>query len=321
MKCLLLETVGHLRPAEIPPPKPARDEILLRVSHCAVCRTDAKMWHEGHRDLILPRVLGHEICGWDETCGSRFVVWPGTSCGECAPCRTGLENLCRHMSILGFHRDGGFAERVSVPTSCLIPIPETLPGHLACFAEPLSCALNALEQINLSSGMTLLIYGGGTLGLLMAMAARALGVEPFLVETNIRKLDRSRDFRASLGISGSLACDGGDYDAAINAAASPVTFLEGIFKVRPGGCFCLFSGFSDGDPIATGLINEIHYRQLHLVGAYGCTRNNMERALILLQRYKDDVELLIENRIELEQVPDMLPAVLSGQVLKFVVVF
>jgi L-iditol 2-dehydrogenase len=321
MKCLLLEAVGRLKPAEILPPKPGQDETVLKVSHCAVCRTDAKMWREGHRDLILPRILGHEICGSDEKSGGRFVAWPGRSCGECAPCRAGLENLCRHMSILGFHRDGGYAENISVPVSSLIPVPAALPGHLACFAEPLGCALNALEQVGLSSGMSLLIYGAGTLGLLLAMAARAIGGEPFLVETNSRKLDRSREFRRSFGITGNLTCGSGEYDAAINAAAAPSTFNEGIYKLKAGGCFCLFSGFSGGDPIPADLINEIHYRQLHVVGAYGCTRDNMAKALVLLQCYRDDIESLIEDRIGLEQVPDVLSAVLSGQALKSVVVF
>jgi L-iditol 2-dehydrogenase len=321
MKCLLLEAVGRLKPAEILPPKPGQGEIVLKVSHCSVCRTDAKMWYEGHRDLILPRILGHEICGSDEKSGSRFVVWPGKSCGECSPCRAGLENLCRHMSILGFHRDGGYAEHTSVPVSSLIPVPAALPGHLACFAEPLGCALNALEQLGLSSGMSLLIYGGGTLGLLLAMAARAIGVEAFLIETNSRKLYRSMKFQRSLVITGGLTCDRGEFDAVINAAAAPSTFIEGIYKLKAGGWFCLFSGFSGGDPIPLGLINEIHYRQLHVVGAYGCTRDNMGKALVLLQCYRDDIESLIEDRIGLEQVPDALSAVLAGQALKFVLVF
>jgi D-arabinose 1-dehydrogenase-like Zn-dependent alcohol dehydrogenase len=82
MRCLLLETFGRLEFAEIPPPKPTQDEMLLKVSHCGVCRTDAKIWHEGHRDLILPRVLRHEIFGSEKESGSRFVAWPGRSCGE-----------------------------------------------------------------------------------------------------------------------------------------------------------------------------------------------------------------------------------------------
>ncbi len=321
MRSLLLEAVGRLRLVDGPPPKQGESQTLLRVSHCAVCRTDAKMWREGHRDLTLPRVPGHEICGSDEAGGGRFVVWPGVSCGSCSNCLAGLENLCPTMSIQGFHRDGGFAEQVSVPSSSLIPVPTGLPGHLACFAEPLGCALNALEQIRLSAGASVLIFGGGSLGLLLTMAIREMGAEPFLVETNGRKLDRSKAFRANLEIDGSITCSRSEFDAAINATASPASFLEGIPRLRTGGCFCAFSGLSSGESVPSRMINEIHYRQLHLVGAYGCTRAQMARALDLIQHRVDAMGLLIEDRIGLEQVPSVFPAVLSGQALKFVVDF
>jgi L-iditol 2-dehydrogenase len=319
MKSLLLEAVGRLRPVDVPIPNPEQDDVVLKVSHCAVCRTDAKMWREGHRDLVLPRIPGHEICGSEEAGSGRFVVWPGRACGECAHCRAGLENLCRHMSILGFHRDGGYAEFVAAPVSSLIPIPSNLPGHLACLAEPLACALNALEQVKLSRGSSLLIYGGGTLGLLMAMAACETGAEPYVVETDRRKLERSKEFRAPFGITGSLDCSGVEFDAVINATSAPTTFPQGISKLKAGGWFCLFSGFSSEAPVPTNLINDIHYRQLHLVGAYGCTRDQMVKAVTLLQHRQDQLELLIEDRIGLEQVPAVLSLVLSGQAFKYIV--
>jgi L-iditol 2-dehydrogenase len=321
MKSLLLEAVGRLRSVAVPPPKPEPNEVVLRVSHCAVCRTDAKMWREGHRDLVLPRILGHEVCAFDEVHGDRFVVWPGSACGECAQCRAGLENLCRHMSILGFHRDGGYAEFAAAPASSLIPVPPTLPGRLACLAEPLGCALNALEQIQTSSGKSILIYGGGALGLLLAMAARDAGAEPFLAEINARKLERSEGFRLRLGITGSVENHRSDFDAVINATPALDTLPEGLSGLKAGGWFCLFSGFPNEGFIPVSLINEIHYRQLHLVGAYGCTRVNMAKAVTLLDRYQDDIEPLIEETINLDRVPGVLSSVLSGQAFKFIVAF
>ena len=320
MKALLLETVGRITTKDLPAPEPKPEEVVLKVSHCAVCRTDAKMWQQGHRDLVLPRILGHEICAYKQTSGERFVVWPGAACGECAPCRAGLENLCRHMSILGFHRHGGFAELVAAPTSSLIPVPADLPGPLVCLAEPLACALNALDQSKLSSGMSVLIYGGGTLGLLIAMAARELGAEPFLVETNRRKLERSKALQLEFGIIGTLECPDAEFDVAVNATPSLSTFSEGLSRVKADGRFCLFSGFSDSS-VPTGLINEIHYRQLQVVGAYGCTRDQMVRALNLLRHHEHTFDLLIEDRLGMEQVPAILPAVLSGEAFKYVVVF
>jgi L-iditol 2-dehydrogenase len=321
MKALLLETVGRITTIDLPTPEPKPDEVVLKVSHCAVCRTDAKMWQQGHRDLVLPRILGHEICAYNQVNGERFVVWPGMACGECVPCRAGMENLCRHMSILGFHRHGGFAELVAVPTSSLIRVPADLPGPLACLAEPLACALNALDQSRLSPGMSVLIFGGGTLGLLIAIAARELGAEPSLVESNRRKIERSRALRLKFGIIGTIECPDAEFDAAVNATPSLSTFSEGLAGLKADGRFCLFSGFSGSSSIPTGLINEIHYRQLQVVGAYGCTRDQMIRALTLLRQHEHTFELLVEDRIGMAQVPAILPAVLSGEAFKYVVVF
>ncbi len=101
-----------------------------------------------------------------------------------------------------------------------------------------------------------------------------------------------------------------DFDAAINATPSFTTFPEGLSRLKAGGRFCLFSGFSKEGSVPASLINEIHYRQLQVVGAYGCTRDQMAKALTLLRRCRDQLELLIEDRIGLEQVPAVLSAVL-----------
>ncbi len=97
-----------------PAPQEKDNHVVLEVACCAICRTDAKMWNQGHRDLALPRVPGHEIAGFDNS-GKLFTVWPGQACGQCRYCREGRENLCEDMRIIGFHSDGGFARFVSVP--------------------------------------------------------------------------------------------------------------------------------------------------------------------------------------------------------------
>ena len=119
--------------------------VRVDVLACAVCRTDAKMWEQGHRDLVFPRVLGHEMVVKDRK-GKRFIVWPGKSCGHCPYCRAGRENLCDDMKITGFHSDGGFAHQAVLPALSLIHVPDELDIHAACFAEPVGCVINAFEN-------------------------------------------------------------------------------------------------------------------------------------------------------------------------------
>lgn len=319
MRSLVLETAGRLRLVEKPRPVPNPGETVLRVSHCSVCRTDAKAWSKGHRDLALPRVLGHEIAGIEEETGDRFVVWPGRACGVCPACAGGHENRCPRMSIVGFHRDGGFADCLTVPKSSLIPIPPSLPGHLACLAEPLACTLNALESACASPGQSVLILGAGAVGLMMAMAVRAMGGISFIEEENPQKFAKSEQFRKAVGISTFVGSNAPEMDIVVNAAPSFDTFIEGLRRLRSGGCFCHFSAFVDDSAAPIPHLNEIHYRELRMAGAYGCTGRQTADALRLLDGFREQAGLLIEEIIRLERVPSVLPAVLTGQPLKFVV--
>jgi len=302
-------------------PVAGSDERLLKVTHCALCRTDAKMWQKGHRDLVLPRIMGHEICGISVENGKRFVAWPGRACGHCDPCRKGHENLCSEMQITGFHKNGGLAEYVGVAESGLTPVPDGLPGDIASLAEPLACGINALQQTGLGKEDKLLIYGAGTVGLLMSLAARAQDAVPFIRDICPAKLAKSEDFRDKIGVACAEKSGNPDFDVVVNAAPASETFLKGLCDLKPGGCFCLFSGLTDALPIPVSALNDIHYRQLRVVGAYGCTRDQMKMAVDILRDFKTEVKCLIEDHVELKQVPAMLSKILEGKALKFVVRF
>ena len=319
MKSLQLQDIGNLNGADVPTPEAGEEQVLIKVSHCALCRTDAKMWQQGHRDLVLPRVLGHEICGVDLVTERRLVIWPGRACGACEQCVRGAENLCPEMSIQGFHRDGGLAEFTVAPTSSLIPVPDELPGEIACLSEPLACALNANEQAGAAEERTVLVYGGGPVGLMVAMAARVAGANASIVEPSPDTLHRSDSFRKALGISGSVEPTDDRFDIVINAAPTVGTFTDGIPRLGPGGSFCIFSGFTDQEPIPVPLLNEVHYRQLQVTGAYGCTRHQMREALRILAEHAECAALLIEDTIALEQTPEALSRILSGGALRFVI--
>lgn len=343
MKALLLEKPGSLQFADCPVPQSTHMEPLLRVTHCAVCRTDAKLSINGHRDLRLPRIPGHEVCavmpsstlepkllssindeqyalGFSRTRqDNRFVIWPGKACGSCFYCRNNQENLCIHMEILGFHRDGGFAEWLVAPIESLIPVPEGLESSLACFSEPLACTINALDQLEIGQGESIAVFGGGPLGLLMAAAAKERGALPTVIEKNPWKIERIRPFCRNFALIVTDKLSEAAFDTAVNATSAIDSITEGLFSLRCGGRICLFSGISAQDPISASFINEIHYRQITVTGAYGCKRDQMVKALDLLLRYQDFFSLLVEETIHLEQVPYVLPEILSGKRMKYVI--
>ncbi|BBO90138.1 alcohol dehydrogenase catalytic domain-containing protein [Desulfosarcina ovata] len=305
-----------------PADQPAVESGMTRlaVRYCGICRTDAKMWHEGHRDLIFPRVPGHEVLAEDEH-GQRFTVWPGRICGRCRYCTSGRENLCESMQIMGFHFDGGFSRTLLAPTESLIPVPDTITPHQACFAEPVGCVHNALTALNLQPGERVVVFGGGTVGLIAALVAKTQGAIPLVIEKNARKIARAGAFLGATQITALRETHESEFDAAINACPDPIAFSQAVTKLAKGGRLSFFSGLKKNQTIESNLINLLHYREAALFGAYGLTRQNMVAALGLIARHQPALEHLVEAIVPPEQLSRQLPRVLAGDGFKVILDF
>ena len=318
MKAFILDEIKKSHITNIEVPNCTNEEILLKINYCSICRTDAKMWFQGQRDLVLPRILGHEICGQKIGSDEYYVVWPASTCNKCYYCKKGTENLCSSIQVIGFHRDGGFAQYIKVPKRSLIKVPKNVPPEIACMTELLSSAINAIEQIKLQKKQKVLIFGGGPAGLMLGLACKTFETEPVIVEKNPKKIKQIRHFCKNTNIHLSDTVFD-KFDVVINAAPDPNTLVEGILKLNTGGKYCLFSGFTKNVNIPSDLLNEIHYRQLTIVGAYGSTKRQMKTALKILETNTKTIRLLIHKIIHLENIPDVLPEILLGHTLKYVI--
>jgi nicotinate-nucleotide--dimethylbenzimidazole phosphoribosyltransferase len=303
------------------PPAAQQGHVVLSVLYCAVCRTDAKMWRQGHRDLALPRVLGHEIAGIDQQSGQLYTVWPGQACGVCQYCLGGRENLCEEMRIIGFHSDGGFGHSVSVPKDSLIAVEAQIEPSILTFAEPVACVLNGLSQLEISASQRVILIGGGTVGMIAALIFREHNCRVTVVERSQEKIDRLRPYCDKNNIELCKDTVAADFDMAINCCDSHIAFSLCITKLRKGGQLVFFSGLEKNQEIETNLLNLIHYKELEIYGAYGPRREHMVQALPFLARQQNNLSMLIEKVIGPREVEAVLPQILSGNALKFIVDF
>jgi nicotinate-nucleotide--dimethylbenzimidazole phosphoribosyltransferase len=223
------------------------------------------------------------------------------------------------MRIMGFHFDGGFSDALLVPTQSLIPAPAEVAPRLVCFAEPVGCAIHALEKIGLTSGERIVIFGGGTVGLIVALVAATLGAVPVVIEKSAQKIASASAFLAATQIVCRRATTQSDFDAAVNACPDTAAFCQAMSKLAKSGRLAFFSGLSRNQRIDSHLLNRIHYQEGSITGAYGLTRENMTAALEIIRRHAAAFDLLVEAIVSPEQLDKMFPRVLAGSTFKFIV--
>jgi propanol-preferring alcohol dehydrogenase len=196
MKAMILKAqrpieAKPLAMAEVEKPKPAPNEILIRVLTCGICHTDLHVVEGELPPKKLPVIPGHQIVGVVEAVGkknTRFkvgdragVIWLNSTCGKCEFCRKGRENLCEKAKFTGYDEDGGFAEYITVSEDFAYPVPK---GFSDLQAAPLLCAgvigYRALQLSNIEKGGRLGLYGFGASAHIVIQIARYWGCQVFV---------------------------------------------------------------------------------------------------------------------------------------------
>lgn len=309
MKAINVSALNEFVWGERDIPKPGTGEVLVKVAVTGLCRTDLKLIRSGHRDLILPRIPGEEAVGVVEELGpktesvpvgTRAYIYPGEWCGTCPPCISGAENLCRQMRIMGFHRDGGFAEYVVVPAKSLIPLDDHCSFGDAVFAEPLSCCLNAIELSRLKPGETVAIWGAGPAGTLLKRLSSHIGADVVVIDPDSTRRERCG---ALEGVSGRL------FDVCIPAVGNETAYREAIDHLAPRGRLVAFSGLPTNSSYHAADFNRLHYLEQTVVGAYGCAYRHGKTALDLITSGAIEVSDLISHTLPLSELSKALDMV------------
>jgi L-iditol 2-dehydrogenase len=326
MKAAVLKAPGVMELDDYPDPVTPKGGALLEILACAVCGTDIKMREHGHRDLDLPRVLGHEIVGriveMDANShlaeGDKVQLWPGIACGKCRPCQREADNLCPEISIMGFNCDGGFAQLLALPRESFPGGVNLLPGNvdpaLAALAEPLACCINGQEQACVGQGECVLIYGGGPIGALHALLAELHGAEKIIVAERmpgrIQQLKRHTSAvvvnSAEESVKTVLAAEIGREGVDVILTATPEVRVDSDLQklLSPGGRICIFSGPAPGNYREMIDLRSTHYHELTINGAYGCTSRQNRQAVELLTSGMIKANWLITKRTNLAGIDD-----------------
>ena len=269
MRAARLLSPGRLELQSIPDPAVPEGGALLEIKACAVCGTDIKIIHQGHRDLVYPRILGHEMvgrireldgCSTGPAEGDLVQIWPGIACGKCRSCGRGRDNLCRDdfVLILG----GG-------PIGAMHALLARFRG-----AEKVMVAEKLPERIRLLRENT-----------------DAVVFDP-----------------ADEPLQDLLAAETEGQGADVIISASPqMPIDEDLLRLLgPGGRACVFSGPLAGQGHKKMNLRRMHYHEISLSGSYGCTSLQNSQAVRILLSHRIRADWLITRRAPLSQINQAL---------------
>ncbi len=192
MKAWMLQEIGKISYEEVAKPKPAKNEVVVKVKAAGVCGSDIpRIFRDGAHSM--PLIPGHEFSGEVVELGSEcdknmlhkcVGVYPLIPCRKCLPCIYGKYEMCRHYDYIGSRRNGGFAEYVCIPCSNIIELPDNVTYEQAAMLEPASVAVHAMRRISIAPKDIVMISGMGTIGMLLLMFLLAAGFENIFVIGN-----------------------------------------------------------------------------------------------------------------------------------------
>ncbi|MCU0637305.1 MAG: alcohol dehydrogenase catalytic domain-containing protein [Methanothrix sp.] len=327
MRAAVLRAPGILELESLPDPELPKGGALLEIKACAVCGTDIKMRYQGHRDLVYPAVLGHEMVGRIlelDGAGSSLAegdlvqIWPGIACGRCRQCLRGQDNLCQEIKIMGFNTQGGFADLMALPAECLSrsinPIPEDTDCDLLTLTEPLACCCNGQIKASVRRGDCILILGGGPIGALHALLAQIHGAERIIIAEKLpsricllKKHTNSVVFDPRIEEPKDVVAaetDGQGADVILSATPEIPLDCDILSLLSPGGRACVFSGPSPGHHQKTIDMRLIHNKESAVVGSYGCTSSQFRSAADLLTSGRVRADWLITKRSSLAKIDE-----------------
>ncbi len=312
--------VNDLRYEEVPVPAIGDDEVLVQVRACGLCQSDIKKLR--YPLLDPPRIFGHEtsgtivktgsaVTGWQP--GDRVVVLHHIPCFHCAYCLNENYSMCQVYkevtTTAGFTPSGGgFAEYVLVPghiVRCggLIAIPDAISFEEASFVEPTNCCLKAVKKAQIQPGQSVLITGGGPIGLMFSMLCKYFGARPIVTDLIPARLERARALGAEAALDARLsdlteqifALTGGlGVDVSLLAVPSTQAFDQALAATRKGGKILFFAEFPESVQIPLDP-NVLYRKEIDLMGSYSSSYKVQSLAAQIVFERRIDVKSLISD--------------------------
>jgi 2-desacetyl-2-hydroxyethyl bacteriochlorophyllide A dehydrogenase len=326
MKAVLIEAPHQVGVVRLDDPTPGPHDAVVQVEACGICGTDIHVLEGDFAPTRYPIVPGHEFCGEvvavgaevrDLGVGDFVAVDPSLFCGRCYFCRRGRNNLCENWNAIGVGAAfGACAELVRVPGTSAFALPDDMPRRWGTLVEPLSCAVRGFDQAHVRLADSYLIYGAGTMGLMLAQLAAHSGASRLdMVDINPGRFDLARRLGADrVSASADDLAQPRGWDVVIDATGAVAAIEDGLRRVRRGGTFLQF-GVANVDATARFSPFRVYNDEINIVGSMAVL-HSFERARDLLVKGVIDSGAMITHRYSLDAYADAIDMFRRGEGLK-----
>jgi len=334
---LAAEYVGdeRFRVSERTPSAPGPGQVQIAVAYVGICGTDIHIRH-GHMDrrVSIPGPIGHEMSGTIAALGEgvtsfhvgdHVTVMPLQWCGHCPACLAGHQHVCQNLIFVGIDAPGAMQQLWTVDQSIVVHLPEALKLDVSALAEPLAVAVHDVRRARISEAESALVVGGGPIGLLIALVAKARGAEVMISEPNSFR----RAVAARLGLTAvdPVATDvlglveaqtnGAGVDVAFEVSGASQGLLTATHALRVRGRLVVVAIHNEPAPVD---LFRVFWRELELIGARVYERGDFEEAVRLLADGSIPADQLISAVEPLERTAEAFAALeAGGEVVKVLI--
>lgn len=324
MKAIRYTAAGVGGLTEVPDPVAGPGQLVLAVGSSGICGTDLHIIAADFPNSSLPRIIGHEFAGTVVEVGegvTGFAVGelvaadPNFYCGECEWCAQGAYNLCVKWGALGLTVEGAMAEKVVVDAKFAVVLPEGLDAEVGALIEPLSCVLHGFDRGGVQPGRTMLIYGGGMMGLTATIAASHLGLDVYVVEPHQWRQQRALQVGA-VASAGSVAELNGpqEFHFVLDASGVPAAIADGFRHLRTRGTY-LQMGVAPTSAVIDYTPYLVFEREWSIIGSMSVADKYVEAAQ-LMPAIADRMRVLVTHRFGLDRFSDAIAAMRQPDAIK-----
>ncbi|KAK9327296.1 chaperonin 10-like protein [Lipomyces starkeyi] len=342
---LVLQKINELSFEDRPEPVIVHDtDVIVQILLTGICGSDVHFYTHGRiGDFVVkkPFILGHESAGIVTKVGSevtrvkvgdRICLEPGTPCHVCSLCLGGQYNHCAKMHFAAAPPvDGTLTKYFKISETFCYKLPDNISVDEGALMEPLSVAVHAVKQAEIKPGSSVVVFGAGPVGLLVAAVAKnAYGAAlTVIVDINKERLAFAKEnfgVETYLSVKGMTAKEAGNdlmevfnlsiergFEFAMDATGVPYCIQSALYTLRPRGSFVQIGMGADNADLP---ISTICFRELNVKGSFRYNGRDFEQAVGLVARGVVDVKNLISSKVDFAQAKDAFELVRQGKGLK-----